>query len=208
MKLGFAPDYIATTVASLKSNLYNYLLPKAQIQIGFWIDGTLSRITQGVVETFQNSAFSADPEVDVSIICFDPDFYETAPESVSGSTVSSTTTQTVSYAGTSDAGVILTLDVNATMSGFTIYNTRPDSQVQEFDVTASLLSGDVVIVTSIAGFKSIILDRSGLKTSLLYAVDPTSDWISLMKGSNLFRVHSSVTSVPYVLEYTAKYGAL
>jgi hypothetical protein len=153
--------------------------------------------------------FSADPEVDISVICYDPDFY--APSAVVSnlSTVTTTVTTPVSYSGNSDAGIIFALSINAILPGFTVYNQQPDGTITSFAVTGSFVSGDVFTINSIPGQKAATLTRSGVTTSALSMVDPTNaGWPVFQKGDNLFRVLASVASIPYTVTCTAKYGGL
>lgn len=209
-KLGFSPDYRANTIHSLRQALYNYLLPKSDVVLGFYIDDVLTMLSSGTVEDLDDtSRFSADPEMDLSVICYDPDF--TAPASIrtTGSTVNTTTTVAVPYAGSSECGVIFTLNVNHSITGFTLYMTHQDNTQQKLDVTGiSLVSGDVVTVNTIPGSKGIMLNHSGTKTSLLYGVDPASQWLTLKNGANVFRCTAATTGIPYTLDYTAKYAGL
>jgi Siphovirus-type tail component, C-terminal domain len=208
MKLGFVPDYKTTTVQSLRSALYDYLFPQANIVIGVYLDGILFAKTSGQVESFDNVLFSSDPEVAISIICYDPDLYSPSLSSIDGNTSSSTSTNEVPYDGTSKAGVIFTLSVNRALTSFTLYNTTPENIVQSFAVTGSFESGDVITINSIPGSKRATLLRAGIQSSILASVDPASSWISLGKGTNRFRCYASGAAIPYNLSYTEKYGGI
>jgi len=208
MKLGFDPDFVTNTVQSLRSALYDYLMPKDNILLGFYIDGQIYAVTEGQVEDFNNSMFSADPEVDISILCYDPDFYGPAEETLTSATVSDTNTNTITYEGSSETGVIFTLNVNGLVSTFSLYNTTPENEVQVFTVHGSFGIDDVVTISTIPGSKSVTLLRAGVETSILYDLDPTSDWISLKKGDNQFRAFSPGSPIPYTVTYVPKYGGL
>jgi Siphovirus-type tail component, C-terminal domain len=209
MKIGFKPDYVNTSVKSLRSNLYDYFLPKSIVGISFFDDEVLDSVTSGTVESFSNSLFTADPEVDLSIICPDPDFYAPTPELIYGGSVTDTTSFDIPYTGTSDAGVIFTLEVNQTLTGFTLYNMTPDGSTQVFDVENVFTSGDIVVVNSVPGSRGVTLNRAGLVSSILYSVNALSEnWITLKKGANQFRCHSGSSGVPYTVSYTAKYAGI
>jgi Phage tail protein len=209
-KLGFSPDYRTNTVHTLRQALYSYLLPKTDITMGFYIDDVLTMLSSGTVEDLDDTArFSAEPEMDLSVICYDPDFVAPASVRTTGSTVNTTTTVAVPYTGSSPAGVIFTLNANHSLTGFTLYMTHQDNTQEKLDVTGvSIASGDVVTVNTIPGSKGITLNHSGTKTSLLYGVDPASQWLTLKTGANAFRCTAATTGVPYTLDYTAKYAGL
>jgi hypothetical protein len=208
MKIGLEPDYDALTVSGLRSNLYDYMMTKAVVGMNFYIDGALFAHTTGTMETLDNNMFSDDPEMDASIICYDPDFYGPDVVIVDGSTVADTTTQTITYGGTTDAGIIFTLNVDRDIAGFSLYNTKPDGTSQIYDFEAALVSGDVVTITTIPRKKSAIKVTSGTPSSVLAGVQPASDWINLGKGDNTFRAQVSGAAIAYTIQYTPKYGAL
>lgn len=208
-KLGFAPNWATNDIRSLRANLYNYLLPKSSVLLNFFFDEVLYAKTQATVESFDNSMFSQDPEVALSLICYDPDFYAAASETIPGNTVTNTTTQTISYEGTSDTGFIFTLWPTAAGTGFTLYNTHPDNTAQVFNAPSlPYLAGDVITVNTIPGQKSITLKRSNVVTSVLYSVLPGSMWPTLAKGDNSFRCLFGTAGVPLTVKYTAKYAGL
>ena len=208
IKLGLQPDYISTTVQSLRSALYDWFLPKSNVGFKFYLDGVLHVTTSGQVETCGNSMFSQDPEVDISVICYDPDFYAPASEILTENTVTDTSTVTVAYGGSSDAGVIFTLNIDRDLTGFTIYNTTPENVVQKTDIVGTFVADDIVVINSVPGSKAITLLRGSVSSSILYYLDPSSDWVTLKKGSNEFRVYASGASMIYTLEYTPLYGAI
>lgn len=208
MKLGIKPDYVSTTVDGLRTALYSYLMPKSFSTLNFYKDDSFFASTLAQIESLENNMFSQDPEMDASLICFDPDFYAPAPVIVNGSTVSTSDTVTIDYPGTSDAGVIFTLTANRDISGFSLFNTRPDNISQALVFEGSILTGDVVTVTTIPRQKSVILTRANAPSSVLYGIQPAVSWTSLASGHNLFRAFANGAPIPYTLQYTPKYGAL
>ena len=208
MKLGFVPDWVVNDVRSLRSALYDYLMPKANVKMGFYYDGSLFALADGQVESFENTAFSADPEVDISVICYNPDFYGPDVVSLSGDSDPDPVPYTVSYAGTSDAGVIFTLNIDRALSEFTISNTAPDGTFQKMTVDGAFVSGDVVKIVTVPGSKAVTLTRSAVTTSALTGLASTSSWISLKKGDNLFKVMASGAAIPFTMDYTPQYGGL
>jgi hypothetical protein len=209
MKLGLKPNYTIDTVQSLKSALYDYLMPKANVNLGFYIDGSLYVITSGQVETFENAMFSANPEVDISIICYDPDLYAPASVTVSDHTQSDNiTTKTVQYNGTSEAGIIYNLHVNRNLSSFSLTNTNPDNVNQKVEFTGSFIPGDEIVLNTIKGQKAVTLTRAGITTSILYFMSSSPIWPSLKKGANLIGAFAPGIGISYDLIYTPKFGGI
>jgi len=184
------------------------LLPKTNVQLAFYLDGELYVTASGQVESLENSMFSTDPEVDISILCYDPDFYDPDPTSYGASTVSNTNAGIITYDGTTETGIIFAMTLNRDIDSFSIYNTTPDNAVQQFSATGDFQNGDVLTMTSIAGQRSFTITRGGLTFSAMFYVDPTSEWITLENGDNAFRVFTPGAAISYTVAYTAKYGAI
>lgn len=209
LNLGFVPELASSTVQALRRNLYNFLMPKTLVTLRFHIDGAGFVDISGEVETCDTPLFTAEPEVNVSIICFDPDFYALASSVVAGSTTATSGEAVFEYPGSTEAGFIFTLPVTRSLTGFTIYNTLPNGKQQIFDFDDGLSSGDQIVLTTIPGSKSIMRTRSGTETSVLYGVTPESVWPYFSPGGNTVRVRASGSpDMPYSIEYVAKYGGL
>ena len=209
MKLGLNPDYSMNTVQSLRLSLYDYLLPKANVALGFYLDGVLYAITSGQVETCDSPMFTQDPEMDVSIVCYDPDFYAPSGLTLSTHTQSDyTTTSLIQYEGTSEAGFEFVLSVDRSFTNLTIANTTPDGTQRTFEVDFSFVSGDIVTISTVPGAKAVTLTRAGITTSILSAKTNASVWPFLQKGANYFGAFASGAGIPFVLTYIPKFGGL
>jgi hypothetical protein len=184
-------------------------MPKSFVTLTFWKDGVIYAKTSAVVEDFNNAMFSADPEVDLIFICFDPDFYAPAVTVTNFTSTTATDTTIFNYPGNSDCGIIFTLNVNRSIAGVTLYNTQPDNTLTTFSISGAFLNGDVIQVNSIPGQKSATLTRGSITTSILALVDPSNaGWPVFQKGVNLFRASLLGTAIPCSVAYTAKYGGL
>jgi hypothetical protein len=209
ISVGIEPDYVTNTVQSLRDALYSYFTTKAIVDLGFYLDDVLYVVTSGQVESCENSMFSADPQVDISVLCYDPDFYVPEMSTLSSETVPNTNANMVDYEGTTDTGVIFTLNVDRDLSSFTLYNIAPDGENQQFTVSnATFMDGDVVTVNTVPGFRGLTLTRAGVISSVLYWADPFPGWITLKKGINQFRCYALGAGVSYDLTYTAKIGGI
>lgn len=209
LKVGLEPYFAGgSTVASLRSALYTYFMPKTSVELTFYIDDVATYSIQGTVESCESSLFSKDPEMTISILCFDPNFTALSPVTVNGNTVADTTEQTITVAGSVETGYVFTLSVNRSISGFSIYKRRPDGSIVQMDVTMALASGDVVKISTEPKNKYATLTRSGSTSSILYAVSNNAKWGPLYPGVNYFRVLVSGAAIPFTLVYTDKYGGL
>jgi len=217
IKLGLEPDYSVQGVKELRDQLYNFFMPENPITLGFnlfdkfavsvFLDDLKVQIP-GRIESFDSDMFTQDPEVDISIMCFNPDFFDPIPVVFSGVTVADLTQTILTYIGTIDTGVTFTLTFDRDVNQFTIYHQPPDNTMKTVDVAYPFLAGDTFKITSIVGSKSVRLIRDGVETSILYAQSPQSAWLELQPGDNNLRVYAEGAPIPYTIEYTNKYGGL
>lgn len=210
-KIALKPDLVVdgTTAAALRSNLYKYAMPKSIVLLKFYVDGTLFAETAAVVESLSNSMFTNDPEVDFSFMCYDPDFYSPSSVTFDGFTTSGSTPQLVAYDGTTEAGILFTINFDQSVSALTIHNTQPDGTPQAFEVEGTFVSGDSLVVSTVPGSKAVTFTHSGVPSSLLFGVISPPDWIALANGDNEFRVFiSGGTPIAFTVEYVPKYGGL
>lgn len=207
LKISLEPEWGTQTVRDLRKVLYSILMPKSFVTLKFYMSDSDPLWISGRVESFETVLFSAEPTVDISIMCFDPDFYDPTPETLTSATVSTNIDTTIAYDGTVETGVLFTLNVNRALTAFSIYNTTGEG-LQQLDFAGTLQAGDVLRISTVAGNKYARLTRAGVETSFLYGISPQSAWLELKPGDNKFRVYAIGAAIPFTLEYTRKYGGL
>lgn len=208
LKLGYEPDYVSTSVRSLRKKLRGVFKNKQPVNLRFYDDeGPVVEI-DGRVEYNKTPLFEQEPIAEISVICFEPDFVSISSVTKPGTSVNGDATTLIQYGGDENTGVVLTVNVNQTLTEFTVYNTGDDDIVKTLDIQASLVAGDVVTISTVPGSKYVRLTRSGVTTSLLYAMSTQSTWVDLSEGENLFRVYNTGTSMPYTVTYFERYGSL
>ena len=206
--IGLESDYDVNPVSVLRSRLYSYFMPKMEIILRFYMDTGLYVDIAGVVEDFDTPIFAKEPQVAISLMCFMPDFIDPNPVLVQGSTTSGTTENLIEYEGTVEAGILLKLAVNRTLTSFTVYHTPPDGTIRQMDFAAALSTGDVLAISTISGSKGATLTRANTDTSILYGISPESNWLELQNGVNGIRVFAAGAAIPYTIEYVPRYGGL
>lgn len=98
----------------------------------------------------------------------------------------------IEYAGDLDIGIKIVIYAIASASGVTIYNTRTREKFSintnklEALTGSGLVAGDVLIINTVIGSKSLTLVRNGVFYNVLNCVDPGSSWFTLTKGENHF----------------------
>ena len=212
LRIGIEPDYVSSTVQDLRNNLYNFFMPKSTVSLTFVMHDGKAFYISGMVETCEAALFTREPTMAVSITCFDPDFVSTTPTVLTGVSTNSmaTAATNLDYDGTVEAPVKLSITVNRTVGEITVYHTVPSGGiVRSMEIAYPFLSGDVVTVVTTPGKKSVTLLRTNVSRPILYATPPRAYWMELEHGRNTYRVYVTGTgSLPYQLEYTARYGGL
>lgn len=208
LKLDLDPDFDPDTYTTLRKGLYSYFMPKTQISLRFYMTTGLYLDIIGYVEELSSPLFEQDPTVDISIMCFQPDFIDPRIITVSGGTVDDNTDIVINYPGTVDTGTVLTLNLNRNLDEFSIYNMDEAGRLYQLDFSGTLLSGDQLVISSLRGNKGITLTRTAVSSSYLYGRSAQSDWIEFAEGLNQFRVYAVGDPIPYELEYIVRYGGL
>lgn len=218
IKIGLDPDPAVNTVRGLRQQLYNFFMPKSQVTMKFFVDDTDDAVEDGYqiigrVETMSSAMFSTSsgaPVVDISIICFDPDFIDPVTVTNSSLTSADTVSTHFPYVGTSPTGLVFTLNINRTVGEFTLYYMDPNSVVWSMDVVmpGNFIAGDVVTISTVPGNKYATLTRSGTQSSILYAVSPQSTWPQFAPGDNWLRVYATGASMPASVSYNTRFGGL
>lgn len=209
LHLGFAPDYSTMTVESLRTSLYQKIMPQSQVRLKFYLrNGKVVEIL-GRVESFDAALFSKDPAADISIINFDPDFYELAPTVYEGNTSSNLSNEfVIDYEGNIASGFIFKMDLPRAISGFEIYHRGANNVASSIEVAYPYLQNDSVELNTNSGQKGLWVIKSGQKISALPGFSLQSTWIQLRGGSNYMKVIVDGAAIPFTMSYYNKYGAL
>lgn len=206
--LGLEPDYVSQTVKALRNRLYGHFMPKSNVNLRFFSDDFPTVDISGRVESFEAPLFTKEPEAKLSLLCFDPNFYDATPVLVSSATVADTTETTIEYEGTIESGIVFRLTVDRAISGFSIFNRAVDNSIRTLEFFTSLQAGDIIEINTNSGSKGATLTRAGIATSILYGISPYSSWVELFPGPNYIRVAVSGAPMPYTIDFTTKYGGL
>lgn len=207
-KLGLQPDYVTTTVEALRQKLYKYFMTKSRVNLRLIYASGLIVTIDGRTEKCIPEIFSDTPIMNISIICNDSDFVEIDSETVTGDSTSDTTSTLIDYPGNVEVGFDFTLEIDRTLTEFTIYNTTPEGDVISMDFSGDFVAGDILKVGTVTGNKYVKLIRSGVTSDILYAKSPQSGWIELLEGDNYIRVYAVGAAIPWTIVYTPRYGGL
>jgi len=207
-KFDLDPDFDEQTYTTLRKNLYMYFMPKSRISLRFYLSTGLHLDIEGYVEEMSSPMFEQDPKVDISVMCFQPDFIDARLVTLEGNTVADEVNTPIEYLGSVETGVVLVLNVDRDLEAFSMYNMDESGTLMQLDFSGELIDGDTLVVSSLQGAKGITLTRSGVSSSYLYGKSAQSAWIEFSEGINDFRIYTPGVAVPYVLEYVVRYGGL
>lgn len=209
LQIELDPDPETDTVYGLRKQVYKFFMPKSEVSFRFYMSDGLEVDIVGRVETCETAMFAQEPTVDISVMCFKPDFYELTPELVPGTTTSGETPITIDYAGSIETGIQLTLNVDRSLPEFSVYHVPPNDETKTMDFdNFPLVAGDVLTISTVRGAKGATLTRAGITTSVLYGISPQSNWIELQPGVNTIRVYAEGADIPLTIQYQNKHGGL
>jgi Phage tail protein. len=208
LTVGLEPDYISRTVSQMRRQLYTYFMPKSKATFRFISDDMEPVSIRGTIEDLDAKLFVQDPKAVISVVNFQPDFLSLVETVINGSTTATGVDTDIVYPGSVDTGFVFQLNVNRSITGFTLNQTLPDSSQRTFQFVYPLVAGDVLTISTIAGNKYATLLRGSTQTSALAGVSPQADWLQLAPGTNKFRSSVTGAAIPYTLKYTSRYGGL
>jgi len=220
IKLGLDPNYSTTSVFSLRSQIYNVFMPKTEVKLEFslfnhFTNEYLDLEISGRIETCDPSIFEKEPSVDVSIMCFEPDFIDPNEVEITGTAVSSANDHLTFdwyYEGTVETGFFLSIEGTGGShgnNGFAIRKELPGGVIQSMSYFPNFPDGDFLELSTVDGDKfARIADVNDDTTSILYDLEVSHEWIKLYSGINVMTVRTSGGGHPFIVKYNNRYGGL
>jgi len=205
MKLDLDPFY--GSVEDARKLAYSYFMPKTYVTLRFLTDRGLDVFIKGMVESADPTMFSRDPQLTVSILCFDPDFQSWTETSVSGTTTTGPAFVPLNYTGEIETGFLLTVEPDTFLESLAIQVITPDGIQQEMIYDREIVSGSRLEIDTRAGQKGAHIIYSSFRSSMLYAITITSDWPVLYPGESQIRIAAD-DPAPYTIKYRNLYGGL
>jgi hypothetical protein len=213
--VGFNPDWSIQTPETLRAILYRYFMPKNKVKLRF-SSSNLPRVEiEGIVETVEPSIFSADPELQISIICPQPYFSAVDATVLSDytTTIGDGSAIPINYTGTAPTGYTLTLekgngaDYNGRLLVVNNQPYQPNETIEMSNIT--LAAAYVVVLNTNPGSKAYQRVQAGLAPqNLLGYITAQSVWSILRPGQNNFRVQAQTPGNFWTMRYNTKYGGL
>lgn len=209
LKLGLKPDWAIQTVSELRQQLYRYFMPEFPSRLRFITTHLPTCEIAGYVESVEPNIFAQDPEVQVSIICPDPDFVAVDVTTVDGVVGTMAVTTDIDYEGTAPAGFYLKVEsdpANVAYSGpLTIWT---EALVNSFLLTEVTIDGTQYFeMDTRPGSRYVQTVDDGV-TNLLVKLLAGSQWQMLEPGLNPFHVAASEAGQTWEMTYFARFGGL
>lgn len=206
------PDWAVESITTLRQELYKYFLPASDVILEFESEELPDVHITGTVESMEPNQFSEDPEIQISVLCFDPPFVSEVEGSVSGEFTEAATPTEITNAGTEYVGFVMTIETPGAGSygdDLTLYVNDESNKLVIFDV--DLNKDNKYILNTISGQRSITAydELTDLTTSVLNHIDPPINWLQLAPGVNQFYARTDDgTPVDFTLEFQNLYGGL
>lgn len=213
LTLGLNPNWTNQTISSLRQQLYAYFMTEQWCKLRFFSDEIPVTDIEGHVESFDPNIFSQDPEVQISVVCENPDFIEIDASILKGVVDDGTNEHVVDYLGTVSSGLELRVDRSVDVPA---YSGPVSITVKNYKGVYTITVDPVTIDTtksykmsSIQGQKriqneSIIGD--GVITNLMKVKE--GDWPKLWPGENLISVAADTPGQNWTLAYFNRFGGL
>lgn len=213
LQMGLDSRYGGPSVTDNRHELYRVFMPKTQVRMTFTLAGKPPVQSTGYVEVVSAPSFAKNPSFGVSIICDDPDFIDPEPKMQAGEGFAyGLQLYDIEYIGSVSSGIQLELGMNqsATGQGFEFKQVTPWGDTRSLIFQTPLLGGDTIIIKTHPGEKEVLVRRGGTETSILYGLDPQSEWPLLEPGLNQVgaRVTGDTQQSYYEVFWHDRYGGL
>lgn len=206
--------------------LYKYFQLKKKIKISCK-NGRRDVSIEGYVETAECGQFTNREMMQVSIICPNPYWEDVKaittvfgditalfefPFSLTAagaefSTLTANQRKNIINEGDVDTGIVMEIFTNGTVVNPIFYDVLK-GQHMGFNMT--LQSGDKLVINTNMGQKSIYLERNGARTNAIGYMEPTSDWLIMEPGDNIFTYSADSGATYMQLTFTTAvlYGGI
>ena len=194
------------SVEDTRKLLYKFFLPKSYVTLVFTTDQGLNASITGMIESCDPVIFSKEPQMTVSIICFEPDFKGTNSTRVQ--LVADGNYHDVEFNSEIETGFSTLIHITEPMQELQFDVISPFGRRQRLNYSGSHVAGDLLEISTKFGAKGAYLTRNSNTTSVLYGVTITSEYPVLYPGTNKIMMETFPNTTPFALEfeYRALYG--
>ena len=206
--VGLEPLLPSESVDSIRTDLYNFLITKSEIGMRFYKTDGSTFTAVGRVESFESDRFVKTPTASISILCFDPDFYDDEITTFNGLTTNSALESSITYEGTTPTGFVFEMTATRSISEVVLYTKPTVNQTLSMRYVAALQNGDILKISTVTDDKFATINRGGVEQNAMYGVSPYSVWPDLSPGLNKISVFVTGASIAYSVKYRSKFGGI
>lgn len=215
LMLAFAPD-----IETARQNTYKYFPIKKPVTLIFDTDNRYAKIT-GYVSKNEPDIFREDELVNITVTCDDPYFYRADGKNITEfgaidpmfefpfennsldenllemGNYAIEQARLVEYDGDGEVGVEIHIHAKDEIGDITIYNFITKESMVIYNDKIKFLTGkgisdtDEIIISTVVRNTYAMLLRNGAYTNILNAIDRSSEWFQLAKGTNVFGYSTS-----------------
>jgi hypothetical protein len=174
----------------LRDDLYKFM--SRSVLVSFMNDSMVIAQTTGYIRQFEALHFASQPEIQMTILCDDGELSGPKAVSIPLSTLNTLTPTIVYGDGTAPTGLDLQFTCTAGHSGFTIsdhakfWYSGTTAVDNDFTLTYSFLTNDVVTISTGPNKKRITMVRSSVTYDLSGRINAGAVWPKLHAGVNVF----------------------
>lgn len=191
------------TVEELRRELYRVFPPKNTIDLRFDSNKYPTVQIRGIVESNEPVIFSKEPEVQISVLCGEPNFFVLNRTSHSGDGTAAGTKPP--YSGSAGTGFLLDITLKASASSITISNGIQDDIV----FNGTLTSGNRLLISTEKGNKYVTVVRNGVYSNMLEGLAKGDLSMIIEPRVRVFSVTASnKAALSYQLTYVEKHMGL
>lgn len=226
------------TIEYIRQKSYKYFPIKQRIKIKIETDTRICEV-YGYVESNEPDIFSPSEGTTISVICPDSYLFSIdknvtvfsnvnslfefpfSNESLSESLlifaeIELKPEKTVIYSGDAEIGIVIYVHALGPATNLSIIGSRTRETIsinsaRLIILTGSdIIEGDDIIISTIKGDKFITLQRAGVSTNILNALDKDYNWFQLQKGDNIFActADSGITNLQFRIENQIAYEGI
>lgn len=213
MTLGLDSRYGGGSVTDIRRRIDQFFMPGMMLYMQYYMSNGLTVGISGLVESNEPVIFSKDPQVVISILCFNPDFRDTELVVQGFEARTTTTWNDIDYGGTVSSGFDIEFSINGSEASDGFVLQHYSSESNEYKILrfwANLEPLDRVIISTYPGSKRASVVRGGSSFSILYGVTPESDWFQLEPHvtNRLSARIIGPTSTYYEVSFRNRYGSI
>ncbi len=211
------PNWAIQSIADLRRTLYKYFRPTDSVELTFNSDEAPTPVhIFGTIESMEPEMFTQEPIIQVSILCYEPNFKALTPIVHTGTTAAYQSI-TLDNPGIEPVGFEILFDPIA--ADDIVGTIKLDDPVDSHNPVLWFTGIDTgvdqaVRISTVYGNRFAQIQHADYPLdgtvigSILPLLAPSSRWPQIPRGSSLLGITTTTIGMAYSLSYYPEYGAL